>query len=282
MERVRSASCDPSLRLQGLTKDSAAEAMQLILNKITTPITLPRISRTRLLNLLQNSLDSYTATLLNGRTGTGKTMLATDFAEHCGRSVSWYKVDASDAAPRIFLRSLIESIRRIRANFGAQDLLNMVETATLEEMPHLAEAFVYELVEGGDGNALLIVIDDLHLVYDAEWLSPFFRRLLPLLPAEAHLLIAGRSLPPAPLWRMRSKQTLHVIDEPTLAFTQAEANLLFESYGLSEAHAAVALEHTRGRAATLDKFASMLSMAGRAVAENFITTDRRSQPLTRV
>ena len=255
--------------------------MQPILNKITTPILLPRVSRTRLLNLLQGSLVSCNATLVNGRTGTGKTMLATDFACHCERRVSWFKVDASDSTPRVFLTSLVDSIRRARASFGEQDLLNLIETTAVDDMPLLAEAFVYELVEGhkaaGRAEALLMVIDDLHLVYDAEWVVPFFGRFLPLLPADAHVLIASRSLPPAPLWRMRSKQTLRVIDEPALSFTPTEARELFESYGLSEAHAVVALEHTRGRAATLDKFAEMLGNAGRAVAETFIATDRRTQ-----
>lgn len=258
--------------------------MQTILNKITPPTMLPRVSRERLLDLLHSSLTSCTATLLNGRTGTGKTMLATDFAQHCARRVSWFKVDASDNTPRIFLTSLVDSIRRARASFGDGNLLRLIETESFDDMTLVAEAFVYELVEGRKGagheEALLVVIDDLHLVYDAEWIAPFFARLLPLLPADAHALIAGRSLPPAPLWRMRSKQTLRVIDETALAFTPAEAKQLFESYGLSEAHATVALEHTRGRAATLDKFAEMLANAGRAIAETFIATDRRTQVST--
>jgi ATP/maltotriose-dependent transcriptional regulator MalT len=141
-------------------------------------------------------------------------------------------------------------------------------------MPVLAEAFVFELLERG-GDPLLIVIDDLHLVYDEEWVVPFFRRLLPLLPAEAHILITGRSLPPAPLWRMRSKQMLCVIEEPVLAFTPQEAVKLFEAYNLSEAHASVAMQHSRGRAGVLDRFASVLSSSGKAVSDSFIATERR-------
>jgi ATP/maltotriose-dependent transcriptional regulator MalT len=66
----------------------------------------------------------------------------------------------------------------------------------------------------------LVVIEDLHLVSDSDWLVPFFSRLLPLLPSEVHVLITSRSLPPAPLWRMRSKQSLVVIDEARCAFTR--------------------------------------------------------------
>ena len=261
------------MRFAELGQDRGIGTMQLILDKLMLP-SEPRLSRARLLSLLHGSLTSCTSTIINGRAGTGKTMLSSDFARRCGRRVAWYKVDASDGDPRIFFQYLIESVRRERPGFGEQTFAPLMESATIEDMPVLAEGFVYELLEHG-GDPLLIIIDDLHLVYDEEWVVPFFRRLLPLLPADAHMLITGRSMPPAPLWRMRSKQMLCVIEEPTLAFTQGEAVKLFETYGLSEAHALVALQHSRGRASTLDKFGYVLSSSGKAVSDSFVTTERR-------
>jgi LuxR family transcriptional regulator, maltose regulon positive regulatory protein len=240
--------------------------MQIILDKITTPGEPPRLSRVRLLNMLHGSLANCTATIVNGRAGTGKSALCADFAHRCGRRISWYKVDAADGELSVFFKYLVASVRQWRPDFGQETLMNLVETATLEDIPLLAEAFVYELLERR-GEPLLIVIDDLHLVYDAEWVVPFFRRLLPLLPAEAHMLITGRSLPPAPLWRMRSKQTLCVIEEPTLLFTELEARRLFASYGLSDAQAIASLKQTRGRALTLDTMARVLSEAENAMAK---------------
>jgi ATP/maltotriose-dependent transcriptional regulator MalT len=117
-------------------------------------------------------------------------------------------------------------------------------------VPLAVEYIVYELLESNE--PALVVIDDLHLVYDAEWMVPFFRRLLPLLPPEVHVALLGRSLPPTPLWRMRSKQTLSVLEEESLAFTLEEARALYASYGLAQERADAALRETRGRAATLD------------------------------
>jgi LuxR family transcriptional regulator, maltose regulon positive regulatory protein len=239
--------------------------MQIILDKITTPGSEPRLSRQRLLNMLHGSISNCTSTIINGRAGTGKSLLAADFAHRCGRRVSWYKVEAADGDLQVFFKYLVESVGRWRPGFGQENLLKLVETATLEDIPLLAEAFVYELLEQ-KGEPLLIVIDDLHLVYDAEWVVPFFRRLLPLLPLEAHMLITGRSLPPAPLWRMRSKQTLCVIEEPTLSFTELEAKRLFATYGLTEAQAIAALQQTRGRALLIDTMAQVLSEAESALA----------------
>ena len=68
-------------------------------------------------------------------------------------------------------------------------------------------------------------------------------------------------MPPAPLWRMRSKQSLSVIDEAELSFTRQEAIELFESHGLSREQASIALDHTHGRAAALNVCAESLSQA---------------------
>jgi LuxR family maltose regulon positive regulatory protein len=224
--------------------------MQLILDKITVPAQLPPISRQRLLNLLHGSLASCNLTIINGRTGTGKTLLATDFAWYCGRRVCWYKVDASDSNPMVFFQYLLSSIRQEHPDFCPQWTAEFLQTITPAIMPQLAEAFVYELLENLT-KPLLIVIDDFHLICDAEWVVPFFSRVAPLLPAEAHLMMIGRILPPAPLWRMRSKQTLCVIDESSLAFSMEETKKLLHNFGLSEIFALEAFRQSRGQAAKL-------------------------------
>jgi LuxR family maltose regulon positive regulatory protein len=231
--------------------------MELIAEKIAIPDLAKQLSRARLLALLEQSLTSCTATIIRGRAGTGKTALALDFARQCDRAVAWYKVDAPEAELKSFFQYLIASIRKERPNFGVETLMPLLRTADGDQTSMLAEAFVYELVEGAN-KPLLIVIEDLHLVGDSEWLVPFFRRLLPLLPSNVHMLITSRTMP-APLWRMRSKQTLSVIPEEDLAFTRQEAVELFESYELSSEHASIALDHTNGRAAPLARFATTLT-----------------------
>ena len=229
---------------------------QLILDKISVPTELPRLSRPRLLNRLHHSLASCNLSIINGRAGTGKTLLVADFARVCGRRVAWYKADASDSDPLLFLQYLIAAINRERPGFCQAWVTQLPVRMAAEAITQLAESFVYELLHD-TSEPLLIVIDDLHLVYDADWVVPFFARLAPLLPAEAHLMLLGRILPPAPLWRMRSKQTLSVIDEATLAFTVEESKRLFDSYGLSEQQTAEVFQRSRGRAALLDAMASL-------------------------
>lgn len=223
---------------------------QVIPAKITPPEELPRVSRERLLRTLAESMEGCNSTIVAGRAGTGKTMLAADCARRSGRRVAWYKLDAPDSELSVFLRHLCASVGRARPGFGEKTLERLGPAASVDDVPLAVEYLVYELLESNE--PALVVIDDLHLVYDAEWLVPFFRRWLPLLPPEVHVMLLGRSLPPTPLWRMRSKQTLCVLEEETLAFTLEEARALYASYGLAAAGADAALRETRGRAATLD------------------------------
>jgi ATP/maltotriose-dependent transcriptional regulator MalT len=244
----------------------------LIHDKITVPTLKPRTSRPRLLDLLTHNLTSYNATIVNGRAGTGKTTLAADFARRATRPVCWYKVDAADAELSVFCRYLSSTLRLQRPALDATGLLEITESVQSDRAESLAEAFVFQLAEPRHAGAepLLIIIEDLHLIYDAEWVVPFFHRFLPLLPADIHLIITSRSLPPTPLWRLRSKQMLRVIEETELAFTPGETVRLFETYGLSEEHAGVALRETNGRAAAIASFAATPGRAGRAVVDSFL------------
>lgn len=247
---------------------------RLIHEKIVVPDELPRASRSRLLRLLDENLASYNATIISGRAGSGKTALAADFARHAGRAVSWYKVDAADSDFRVFYEYLLASVRLQRPSIDKGRLLQLAEAMTtdnaaIDNAVTLAEAFVFQLSET-QAEPLLMVIEDLHLVYDAEWIVPFFRRLLPLLPVDLHLLITCRSMPPAPLWRLRSKQMLRVLGEAEMAFTFDEVADLFKTYGLGEEHARVALRRTNGRAATIANFAETPGCAGRALAESLL------------
>ena len=233
--------------------------MTLVLDKINVPQEVPRVSRARLLAVLEESMECCNSSVVSGRAGTGKTLLATDFARRAGRRIAWYKVDSADADLQVFMQYLVAAVRAQHPGFGRKTLALLPTTRTPAEAALLAESFVYEMTMLEASEPLLVVIDDLHLVYDADWFVPFFHRLLPLLPAEAHILLLGRTLPPAPLWRLRSKQTLRVIDEAALLFTQTEAAELLTSHGLGVEAAPSVWTTARGRAAALDAAARELA-----------------------
>jgi LuxR family transcriptional regulator, maltose regulon positive regulatory protein len=231
--------------------------MKIITSKITIPTETPLFCRQGLLDKLRENLESCHATVINGRAGTGKTMLAVDFVQRYTRRAAWYKVDAPDMSLPVFIEYLVASVARVQPGFGRQTLdcqarsfsTGGTEVGGEVDVAALAEAYVYDLER--QAEPLVLVIDDLHLIYDADWVIPFFHHLLPLLPAETHMLILGRGLLPEPMWRLRSKQHLFVITEQMLTFTQTEAEELFSGYGLAAGEARSALLRTGGRAAGL-------------------------------
>jgi len=56
-----------------------------------------------------------------------------------------------------------------------------------------------------------------------------FRRLLPLLPANVHLMITCPAGTGSFMAGLRSKQTLRVLEETELAFNLEEVNALFRN-----------------------------------------------------
>jgi len=98
----------------------------LIREKIAIPVQSGRVPRPRLLRLLENNLASYNATIINGRAGTGKTVLAEGFARRSGRAVSWYKVDASDSDLRLFCEYLLASIKLHEQEKKAPQLMSLL------------------------------------------------------------------------------------------------------------------------------------------------------------
>ena len=115
---------------------------------------------------------------------------------------------------------------------------------------------VSELETAEKDHRPLLVLDGIHHLFDADWFGGFFNILQPSLSETADLLLLCRSKPPNPLWRLRSKQQLDVIDEKTLAFDRDETILLFKQVGRSQAEAVRIHAETFGRVSKLLPFIS--------------------------
>lgn len=260
--------------IRELNMTSVSPSTNFLAEKIVPPAPPARyLSRGRLLCAVTESLTSGSATIISGRAGTGKTALAVEFARSAGRATAWYKVDAADGDLSVFFKYLVESIASQRPGFGEQMPVLGLESSGAEDVPLMVESLVNELLQRDE--PLLIVLDDLHLVYDEEWVAPFFRRLLPLLPTEVHVILLGRGLPPTPLWRMRSKQALRVIEESALSFTLREAEELSNLYGLPAETALAAWAETRGRVGSFVKKARAAAGLSASGGHNTRARDHR-------
>jgi ATP/maltotriose-dependent transcriptional regulator MalT len=201
------------------------------------------LARERVLDLLDRSTLQYGATLISGRAGTGKTTLAANFAMRQA-AASWCTLEPSDADWVEFSQIFRSSISGKRLAPPGREAIFPTEAVISE---FVAECFVDLL---GTRSPHLIVLDNIHHLFDTGWFTDLFRQLILSLGETARLVMLCRGRPSAPLWRLRSKQMLNVIDEELLALNQEEAIDICEMRGISIEWAASALKLSHGRVGT--------------------------------
>jgi len=225
----------------------------LLLGKLRMPINEKFVERPRLSALLERSMTQFPATLISGRAGTGKTACAASFAATLDNT-GWYTVETTDQDWNSFARYF--SCCLFGAGFRPAKPL---DDERYEPQNAIAKFLVRHFMgtqkEASRSNSL-IVLDDVHHIFDAEWFGEFFKLLLYSLPPSAHLMMLCRSKPPSPLWRLRSKQVLNVIDEEQLAFTTDETAELLGMYGQHEIGPESARVEAFGRVAKLIEIAN--------------------------
>lgn len=214
-------------------------------DKFTIPDIGPIFDRERLIKLVGLSVEQYGATLISGRAGTGKTMVAADFARRQKKS-AWCSLEAADADWPEFRSSLARA-------WGSKAARSDRFLRSAPDSAQISQFLMNGLRSVRGGPKGLLVLDNVHHLFDADWFPEFFRQMIVALDPEARLLMLCRSRPSAPLWRLRSKQMLNVIDESVLNLTRAEARDICATRGLSPAVADEAFELAFGNIAKLVK-----------------------------
>lgn len=229
--------------------------LHILWEKLRVPSAQMLVHRPRLEELLSKSVQQYSATLITGRAGTGKTALAADFVSN-QENVAWYTVESSDVDWNLFSQYFSAGILE---TLNKKSRIPVTAARGSDNSPLAVPQFLVDIFAEAEtvlrDESLLIVLDDLHRVFDADWFGDFFNLLLHSLPLNIHLLMLCRSKPSAPLWRLRSKQVLNVIDENLLAFSPAETAELFGRLNLPENLADASQAASSGRISKLLQFA---------------------------
>ena len=226
-----------------------------ILNeKLEIPAVSGLVERPRLMEKLDRSLGRFAATLISGRAGTGKTSIAAAYAR-TRKETAWFTVESSDVDLNVFASYLATSVlRMVGSRRAVRESLPTVTNSSAAAMAMFFLNIFSELETGAHDDRPLLVLDGIHHLFDAEWFGGFFNIVQPSLCESADLLLLCRSKPPNPLWRLRSKQQLDVIDEKTLAFDREETITLLKQVGRSQAEAARIHAETFGRVSKLLPF----------------------------
>jgi LuxR family transcriptional regulator, maltose regulon positive regulatory protein len=245
-------SYSPAIHTTAATPSNGERDGVHILNeKLEIPQCAGLVERPRLIEKLEKSLGHFATTLVSGRAGTGKTSIAAAYAR-TRKSAAWFTVESSDINWNVFASYLAESVLRVVGGKKAvDDSLPALSYPSPAAMAIFFLNIVSELETAEKDHRPLLVLDGIHHLFDAEWFSGFFNILQPSLCETADLLLLCRSKPPNPLWRLRSKQQLDVIDEKTLAFDRDETISLLEQVGCSPAEATRIHAETFGRVSKL-------------------------------
>ncbi len=237
-------------------KEANRSEIYLIEEKLRVPNVEKQIERERLTELLNKSLAQFGATLISGRSGTGKTALAADFSRRY-KKVSWYSIESSESDWDIFSKYFEASLTGQNPATLDQSVESEADRK-LEKIAYFTERLVTEVHANDKSKERLIVLDDAHNLFDSEWFTTFFYSFVGSLGPNMHLLMLCRGTPSLPLWRLRSKQVLGVLDESVLNFNIDETHELINALGASTSAADKLFLRSYGRVSKIKKLVDSL------------------------
>ncbi len=202
--------------------------------KLLPPRPAPEIlARPRLIERLRANL-SLPVTLVTANAGSGKTTLVADFLRKQEQPYVWYQLDHTDADPAVFLGYLAYGIQQRIPNFGESVFAYLQQPQESAQQPErAADVLLNEILEGIE-QQLIIVLDDYHHLGSDTPVHAVLDRLIAYLPDVIHIVIVSREIPPLTLARLRSQDSLSLIDRADLLFTDEETQeLLRKVFGLA-------------------------------------------------
>lgn len=198
---------------------------ELLVGKLLPPYAgTALIERTRLIKLFANSRQQA-ATIVAAPAGYGKTVLLTQVAALHNNPVIWYQLDVYDNDPAVFLQYLAAGLRRYFPDFGAE-ISRLATQGSGEANPRLlAMTFIASLERQTSGEAW-IVLDDYHVITHPV-IHSFVEELLRYLPADMHIVLVSRTLPPFSLARLKLSGTITLIGPEELRFRREEIEAFY-------------------------------------------------------
>ncbi len=198
---------------------------------IKTKYCIPRgnpgvVPRKRLLEKLGHAAE-HALTLVVAPVGYGKTTAVREWAEQSGMETAWLSLDEGDDDLILFWRYIFAAMERILPGIGASAEYAFSSHPLLEANVHI-NILIDRLAERA-GEAVL-VIDDLHVLSGPQ-IFKGLSHLLQYLPANAHVVILGRTEPDMELGRLELQSGILRVTAKDLQFREEEAREFYLKRG---------------------------------------------------
>ncbi|HXT63465.1 MAG TPA: BTAD domain-containing putative transcriptional regulator [Pyrinomonadaceae bacterium] len=200
--------------------------------KLLAPRPAPELLfRERLVERLRANL-SLPMTLVAANAGSGKTTLVAEFLRQQDGPYVWYQLDRTDSDAAVFLGYLAQGIKQRVPDFGETIFAYLQANELAQQPERAADVLLNEILEHVE-QQLIVVLDDYHHLGADSSVHAVVDRLIAYLPDVMHVIIISRDVPPLTLARLRSQDSLAVIERNDLLFTAEETQQLFRKvFGL--------------------------------------------------
>src|SRR5215470_14699246 len=163
---------------------------------VATKFHVPRaglVPRPRLLPRLAQGIGQG-LTVVCTPAGFGKTTLLGDWARRSRRPVAWLSLDGGDNDPARFWRYVAAALERARPGTDAP-VVGLLRGPQRPPLEAVATAVINELAVVPDAGAVILVLDDYHLI-EAAAVQDSVAFLVERLPPGLRLVLASRTDPP--------------------------------------------------------------------------------------
>jgi LuxR family maltose regulon positive regulatory protein len=170
--------------------------------------------------------DRRELTLIQGAAGSGKTVLAAQWASELCHPVAWVTLDPTDNDPVVLISALMNALLRAGIDVGwdAGPLTSDEPTYSRSVVPHFLICISSQAVP------FTLVLDDVHEVKDprAVWM---LRSALESLPSDSHGIVVGRTLEALPVASWISGDRAVLLADSALAMNAREVAQLLTGLG---------------------------------------------------
>jgi LuxR family maltose regulon positive regulatory protein len=170
-------------------------------------------------------------TLICAPAGFGKTSL---LAQWCAGlhtrqsdhpiSIAWVSLEAGEDDPQQFWRYVLTALHSFAPQIG-EEMLPLLQLPDPPSIELLLTSVINTLAVTRE--EIVLVLDDYHVIQAAP-IHQSLTFLLEHLPPHLHLILAGRSQPPLPLARWRSRGLVSELLSDALRFSVEEAQAFLQ------------------------------------------------------